>query len=67
MTHGTHNVTLTHSNMVHGTHNVTLTHCNMMHGTHNVKNNENVSYTLITFNTLVSRKALHVKSSEYVK
>ena len=32
--HGTHNVTLTHCNMMHGTHNVTLTHCNMMHGTH---------------------------------
>jgi hypothetical protein len=22
---------------MHGTHNITLTHCNMMHGTHNVK------------------------------
>ena len=35
--HGTHNLKLTHCNMMHGTHNVTLTHCNMMHGTHNVK------------------------------
>ena len=37
MMHGTHNFTLTHCNMMHGTHNVTLTHCNMMHGVHNVK------------------------------
>ena len=35
MMHSTHNVTLTHCNMMHGTH-VTLTHCNMMHGTHNI-------------------------------
>ena len=31
--HGTHNVTLTHCNIMHGTH-VTLTHCNIMHGTY---------------------------------
>ena len=28
--------------MMHGTHNVTLTHSNMMHGTHNIKLNNDI-------------------------
>ena len=50
MMHGTHNVTLTHCNMMHATY-VTLTHCNMMHGTH-VTLRYDAGYTQRHTNTL---------------
>ena len=47
--------------MMHGTHNVTLTHCNIMHGTHNVRlfiilDADNIS------NTLMSQPSFHIAS-----